>query len=53
MSVGKVKLGLTELELGWNEKLDIEELEAVAHMCPEVTDLQNLSTNALNDRSSR
>ena len=49
------RLGLTELFLGWEEQLDVAELDAMASLCPEVRQLKGVSIGVLNDsyRSDR
>jgi len=44
------RLGLTELVLGWEEQLEIHELQAIAKLCPEVRELKGVSIGILNDK---
>lgn len=53
--LGRTRLGLTELTLGWEEQLEISELNAIASLCPDVVELKGVSVGILNDsyRSDR
>lgn len=43
-------LGLTELSLGWEEALTVDELEAVARLCPHLVELHGVSAGVLEER---
>ena len=45
-----LRLGLHQLSLGWEESLEIEELEALAHLAPGILELKGVSVGILDDQ---
>ena len=46
----RLNLGLHQLSLGWEESLEIEELEALAHLAPGLRELKGVSVGILDDQ---
>ena len=48
-SLDRLRIPLTQLTLGWEESLHVEELTTIARLCPEVVELKGVSTGILDD----
>ena len=46
----KLVLPLEQLQLGWEEALEVEELQAIASLCPRLTELKGVSVGILDDQ---
>jgi len=43
-------LGIQHLTLGWEDSLQLEELQAIAHLCPNLVELKGVSAGILDDQ---
>ena len=48
-SLDKLRIPLSQLSLGWEESLHVEELTTIARLCPEVVELKGVSVGILDD----
>ena len=46
----KLRIPLHQLSLGWEESLQVEELQALARLCPDVVELKGVSVGVLDDQ---
>ena len=45
-----IRIPLQQLSLGWEESLLVEELQALANLCPDVVELKGVSVGILDDQ---
>ena len=45
-----LRIPLQQLSLGWEESLEVEELKAIAKLCPDLVELKGLSVGILDDQ---
>lgn len=45
-----LQIPLQQLSLGWEESLEVEELKAIAKLCPDLAELKGLSVGILDDQ---
>ena len=45
-----LRIPLQQLSLGWEESLELEELKAIAKLCPDLVELKGLSVGILDDQ---